>query len=411
MRVTYVTQWFNEEQRQGLVGRFPAVLREAGMAVGCVTGPPLDLDDNTLPTGYQWWSVQREEREQLEILRCPAVPGHSTSSVARVAMYASFALSTTLLSAPELQRSDAVLVYASPATAAAAAMAATRRYGVPYVLMVQDVWPDSIFSSGFLTKRPARAAAEPLTERFVNASYRMAARITAISPGMKELLISRGVPQAKIDVVYNWADEAAYAEPVPVPVRQPEEPLTIMYAGNLGPPQGLDCVLNALERVPPGTARLVLAGGGVAEARLREQAARASTVDVRFLGRLTPQELKTAQQEAHIHLVSLRDEPLFRVTLPSKTQSLMCAGVPILAFAPGEVADIVTNAGAGIAAAPGNADALAHAIRTAYSWPPEKLAGCGPSARRAYFAEMSKGVNAARLVEAVTASTLLGARP
>ena len=157
--------------------------------------------------------------------------------------------------------------------------------------MVQDVWPDSIFASGFLTGR-ARPVAEGVTARFVDASYKMATRLTALSPGMRQLLMGRGVPGDKIDVIYNWADEGLYSEPLKVPSRDRPEPLHLLYAGSLGPPQGLDVVIETMSRFAKGEVRLSLAGAGIAEPQLRALADSRPDSDIRFLGRLSPGDLR-----------------------------------------------------------------------------------------------------------------------
>lgn len=400
IRVVFLAQWLDERPMDGLEGRFINALRRGGMDVQAITGPPLDLRTNELPSGYRWWRGAEEVVDGVPIHRYPFYPGHSSAARDRLLLYGSFAASTAVGGQGHLRHADVVLVYSSPATAALAAMLARKLHGTPYVLMVQDVWPDSIFASGFLTGR-VRPVAEGATNRFVDASYRMATRVTTLSPGMRQLLISRGVPGEKIDVVYNWADEALYADPLAVPARADGEPLHLLYAGNLGPPQGLDLVIEAIARFAPGQVRLSLAGGGVAVPQLRALVESNPGVDVKFLGQLAPVDLVKVQQTAHLHLVSLRDEPLFRITLPSKLQALLCAGAPILAFAPGEVPQIVTDARAGLSAPAGDADALAAAIGQAMTWSSGAFAECGRSAREYYFANMSADLNAGRLVETV----------
>ena len=370
------------------------------MAIDVVTGPPFDVSSNTVALGYRWWRTAEDRASDLRIHRYPFYPGHTASSWDRLLLYGSFAASTSVRAQGHFRQADVALVYATPATAALAAMAARRLHRIPYVLMVQDVWPDSVFASGFLQGR-ARPIAEEVTGRFVDASYKMATTVTALSPGMRQLLIRRGVPGDKVDVIYNWADEGMYGDPLTVPPRVGTDPLHLLYAGNLGPPQGLDVVIETMSRFAKGEVRLSLAGDGIAEPRLRALAEARPDVDVRFLGRLSPGDLLRVQKTAHLHLVSLRDEPLFSITLPSKTQELMCAGAPILAFAPGEVAQIVQDSGAGLAALAGDSGSLEAAIRRAMEWPTAAFERCGRAAREHYFAHMSAELNARRLVATV----------
>lgn len=395
-RVVLLTQWLEEPPMTGLQGRFISALEQHGMSVEVVTGPPFAVHSSQVRPGYKWWRSAEDAAGSIPIHRYPFYPGHSSSSLERVLLYGTFAAATSTRAQRHFRQADVVLVYSTPATAATAAMVAARTHGTPYVLMVQDVWPDSIFASGFLTGR-ARPIAEGLTGRFVDSSYRMATRLTTLSPGMRRLLMSRGVPGDKIDVVYNWADERLYGEQLTVPERVGTEPLHILYAGNLGPAQGLDAVIDTLSRFAEGSVRLSLAGDGIAEPRLRALADSMSGCDIRFLGRLSPADLRHVQETAHLHLVSLRDDPLFRITLPSKTQTLMCAGAPILAFAPGEVAQLIEASGAGVAALPGDRNSLEVAIRQALEWPASRFIECGRLAREHYFTQMAAEVNGQRL--------------
>lgn len=401
-RALLLTQWLNEDSAElgpmGLRGRLIGAMQDHDIDVEVVSGPLFDMGANKIPAGQKWWKISEGRAGNSPVHRYPFYPGHSESSLDRMLLYASFAASTSTLAQRQLKWADVIVVDATPATAAAAAMVTRLARGTPYVLMIQDVWPDSIFASGFLTGR-LRPVAEATTSRFVESSYRLATRLTALSPGMRRLLVDRGVPSHKIDVVYNWADEHLYSNALRVPPRLPTEPLHILYAGNLGPPQALETVIDTVARFPSEEVRLSIAGDGIAEPTLRALAASLPSADVRFLGRLSPPELRIVEETAHLHLISLRDDPLFRITVPSKTQTLLCAGAAILTFAPGEVAEIVASAGAGITSIAGSAASLEAAIRAALRWPPTAFQECGSAGREYYFAHMCEGINAPRLAE------------
>jgi len=60
--------------------------------------------------------------------------------------------------------------------------------------------------------------------------------------------------------------------------------------------------------------------------------------------------------------VSLKDEPIFSMTIPGKLQSYLAAGIPVLAMLNGEGAAVVKNANAGFSCAAGDASALSDAV-------------------------------------------------
>lgn len=302
-------------------------------------------------------------------------------------------------------KADLNVVYSSPATAAAPAMLAKRLHGVPYVLVVQDLWPDSVFAAGLLREGLIHHTAYACLNAFVNASYREAEHIVVISEGMKALLIERGVPEEKLTVIYNWAG-APGDGPLEAPSRNPGEPLRIMYAGNVGAPQGLDNVVRALALLPQEDFHFTVVGGGAQLDSLRALTEALDLRNVEFVGPVPRAGVDAYLATAHIHLVSLIDDPLFTVTVPSKLQSLLAMGLPILAVVPGEAADIVRRAGAGATVAPGDPRALASVLRRLAREPDEWLKRSGKHGYRFYSEHMDGSAAAHLAAEALAVEPL-----
>lgn len=400
-RIGYVCQWWSPELAQAVPGRWARLLRSLGNDVVVVAGPPMDLRTGLIDDDKPWWRRHRGNVADFPTAVFPFFPGHTSSAIKRAAMYASFAASASLGATGILGRADLNIVYSSPATAAAPAMLAKRLHGVPYVLVVQDLWPDSVFAAGFLREGLVHHTAYACLNAFVNASYCEAEHIVVISEGMKGLLIERGVPGEKLTVIYNWADTPGDG-PLEVPTRNPGEPLHVMYAGNVGAPQGLDNVVRALALLPEGGFRFTVVGGGAELDRLRALTKTLRLQNVKFVGPVPRAEVNAYLALAHIQLVSLTDDPLFTITVPSKLQSLMSMGLPILAVAPGEAADLVRRAGAGVTVAPGDPQALASALQRLARQPDKWFKRSGTDGYR-FFGEYMVSASAAQLaVEALT---------
>ena len=350
---------------------------------------------------WPWWRRGVQLVGVRRVLRYPFVPGHEASTVKRVLMYTTFAGSSLLSVAPVLRHADATVVYGSPVTAANAALAARIRYGVPFVLIVQDVWPDSVFASGFMTEGARSRVAHRLLNTYTQRVYQEASAVVVISEGMRDLLLSRGVPAEKLHVIYNWGDEPRYPTPVIPAERGQGEPLQIMYAGNMGPPQGLDVALRALAMLPKDRFQFTFVGEGMDEENLKRLAAQLGLTNAIFLGRRRPEEMPATLATAHVHFVSLRDHPLFEVTMPSKVQALLLAGLPIVAGLTGEPGATVKRSGAGWVCPPGDASALAQTLQHIESVPMSELRSRGAAGRRYYFREMAREVGFDRLVQTV----------
>src|SRR3989338_7543835 len=98
---------------------------------------------------------------------------------------------------------DIVLVYSPPLPLAEVGIRYSRRSAVPFILNVQDLYPQTAMDLGLLKNRAAVRVAEFMERR----GYSRAARIVVHSKGNKEFLINRkGVREEKVEVIYNWVD-------------------------------------------------------------------------------------------------------------------------------------------------------------------------------------------------------------
>ncbi|MDG4809021.1 glycosyltransferase family 4 protein [Micromonospora sp. WMMD1120] len=405
-RVALVSQWFPPEPAPFAEGIGDS-LRRRGFDVDVLTGVP------NYPKGvvYDGYSARRrtvEVRNGSRIVRTPLHPSHDRSALGRAANYLSWAASSTLLGGSVLRSADVALVYSSPVTATTAAMTARRRWGTPYVTMVLDLWPDSVFATGFLTDGVTRRLAEASLGWFTHRSYRWADHVTVPAPGLRDTLIARGVPAEKVSVVYNWADEK---------IMQPTEPeaglrarlglrdddFVLLYAGNHGPAQRLDTVVDAMARLHDlPDVHLVLVGDGVEKAALIARAAQARPGHVHFLDPIPPDRLAARMAAADLHLVSLSNDPLFHITVPSKVQTILACGQPVLVCAPGDAARVVRDAGAGFDAPPEDPAGLAEVVRRARQTPRSRLRAMGRAGRQHYLTHLSQATNVQVLSDLLT---------
>ena len=378
----FLTQWFDPEPAmKGLT--FVRALIERGLDVEVATGFP-NYPSGRIAPGYRLRPWQREVMQGVVVRRLWLWPSHDTSSLGRVANYLSFFLSAFAFCLLRGRRYQAIYVYHPPITvglAAALAGLVTRR---PFVLDVQDLWPDSVAASGMSgTGRMARVLG-PIC-RFV---YRRAARVIGQSKGMTARLIQRGVPAARAATLINWANEDM-ARPrgvFPVQTLGFEGRFNLVYGGNLGRVQGLETLVRAAERagreVPE--LRLTLVGEGVERDRLAALLDQMRARHVQLRPGVPQDQIGDIFAAADGLVLHLIDDPLFEITIPSKTQFYMAMGRPILIGVRGEAAGMVADAGAGLAVPPGDVEAMAGAMIALARMPAKARAEMGLRARRAY---------------------------
>jgi len=395
MQIGLLSQWFDPEPGAAAVpGVLARALRDRGHQIRVVTGFP-NYPSGTLAAGYHLQRVLDEDHEGIAVRRVALYPSHDRSPWRRSANYVSFAVSAAVSGLRFLRSMDALWVYNSPQTVGLPAALVSARHGPPHLMHVVDLWPDSIALGGLTSSRTNRWL-EGMLAPWCEFTYRQAAAVAGISPGICDLLVARGVDAGKVHEVPVWTDERLFQPRVKdrrlardLGVSKGED-IVLMYAGNLGDAQGLDDLLTVLARVGDLKGlRCIIAGSGTAEARLRATAQRLGLSNVTFLGRWPSGDMGRLLSVGDLHIVSLADHALARVTYPSKLPAIFASGRPVLARAAGDIADVVRQAGAGWVVAPGDLGAYEQALRDVYAAGPAGLQHAGANARRYYDARLS----------------------
>jgi glycosyltransferase involved in cell wall biosynthesis len=358
-----ITQLFQPEPNHLKGLAFAKELVRMGHEVEVLTGYPNYPGGKIFPGYRQRW-FQRETIEGVSIIRVPLFPSHNSSGLRRILCYLSLAVSACIPGLQLVRRPDVVHVYQGPATLAMPAIVYRLLCGVPYVLDVQDLWPESVTSSGMLSM-PGLTF---LLNKWCNLAHRLASKIVVLSPGYKRILAGRSVEASKIEVVYNWCDESKIITPAVEKTGDPfglADRFTIVYAGNLGRVQALDAVLEAasLLREEHPDILFVFVGDGIDTERLTEIAASEGLDNVRFIPRQPVSEIGDILEKAGALLIHLRDDPLCRVGIPQKTQAYLAAGRTIIVAVKGDAADMVVEAKAGISCEPEHPESIAAAVR------------------------------------------------
>ncbi|MGH9522539.1 MAG: glycosyltransferase family 4 protein [Terriglobales bacterium] len=379
-------------------------LQNRGHEVKVVTAFPNYPGGKVYP-GYKLKFRQWEEMEGVRVLRVPLYPSHNSSAVGRIANYTSFALSASTIGVALSGSADVAFVYHPPPTVGLAALAAKWMRGIPFVYHIADMWPESAAESGMLGHGWKKKAVSRVLDGWCRSVYRQAKYISVLSPGFKRLLVERGVDAAKIEIIYNWTTDSVF-KPLPCDSALKQQlgldgKFVVLYAGNVGAYQALDTLLEAaaLLRETPEF-QFVIAGSGQKLDSLRAQAAEMKLGNVHFLGGRPYWEMPALNSIADVLLVSLRDLPVFRATIPSKTQVSLASGRPLLMAVAGDAADVVTRYRAGLVCEPENAGAMADAVVKLYRMSPEEREIMGRNAREGYVREMSLDVGGA-LTEAL----------
>jgi colanic acid biosynthesis glycosyl transferase WcaI len=261
------------------------------------------------------------------------------------------------------RRADAVLAMSPPLTLGVTGWLVGLAHRAPLVFNIQDVFPDAAVETGAITDRRIIRIASWL-ERV---SYHRATAVTVLSDDLADNVRSKLAPRRRGDVhvIPNFVDtEQLRPADRMTPYRSElgigAEPV-VLYAGNVGFSQSLELMLAAARELPDVT--FLVNGEGAARPSLELEAA--GLANVRF-GNFQPSErLNEVLATGDVHVVPLRTG-LGRVSVPSKTYSILAAGRPVVAaIDPGtEVPRMLAESGGGIAVVPDDAPAFVAALRT-----------------------------------------------
>jgi len=392
-----LTQWFDPEPTfKGLL--FAKKLYELGNDVEVITGFP-NYPGGKLYPGYRQKWCSREIIEGVSIVRVPLYPSHEASAIKRILNYCSFALSSCLYGIFLAKKADVVYVYHPPMTVGLSGALISFFRQTPFVYDIQDIWPDTLRATGMINNERVLS----LIGLICSWIYRKASHIVVLSPGFRDLLVIRGVEDTKISVIYNWCDESALKvhKETGADFSCMDGYFNVVFAGNMGKAQALSAVIEAAKIVSSEDVRIqfIFVGGGLELETLKKMSISLNLENVHFLPRMPMNEVGSVLKRADILLVHLRDDPLFSITIPSKTQAYLSMGKPILMAVHGDAADLIQKADVGIVASPEKAASIAEGILKLANLPLKVRQLMGEKAMEFYEGELSLGIGTEKFIK------------
>jgi colanic acid biosynthesis glycosyl transferase WcaI len=379
MRILVLSQHYAPEVTAARVRvqAFAEGLAEAGHEVDVVCAVP-NHPEGVVTPGYRGRSIVRDEVNGVCVHHVWVKASPHKTLVNRLLLYGSFAAMGASV-ASRLRRPDVILASSPPLPVAAAAAAAAARHRCPWVLDVRDLWPEAAVILGELPDGRVARAAEVLERRL----YRSAASIVTVTEPFRRDIAERCGDPSKLHVIMNgttqdWLDAGARpAERADLGL--PDDRFVWAYAGNQGIAQGLGTAVEAAAALGDGF-QLLLIGDGPLRDRLRAQAAAIAPGRVAFRDLMQPMEAARHLRAADALLVPLDSQPGLEKFVPSKLFDCCAMGRPVLVSAAGEPTRLVREAGAGVPVPPGDARALAAAVRELRS-DPDRVAALGEAGR------------------------------
>jgi len=400
MRILLVTQYFWPEYF--IINDLVKSLANQGHTISILTGKP-NYPDGKIMEGYQQSGCQTEEFiSGVRIFRAPLRPRGGGDAKSLALNYLSFVWNGVRFFPRAVKdgQFDVILVFClSPITSVIPAIFLKWRLKKHLAVWIQDLWPESLSATGFVRS--------PLLLKIigymVEGIYRAADTLLVQSRAFYNP-VSRYTSIDKI-VYYPNSHRDTLAEP-PGSLLDGEllqllsQFFCVVFAGNLGTAQSVETIIEAARKLQHlAGCKLVLVGSGSMLGWVHKQRDEGKLDNVVLPGRYPPSQMTQFFSRAGALLVTLKRNPIFSYTVPSKIQAYLAAGRPIIASLDGEGARVIEEAGAGLTCPAEDASALAAAIETLYKMSPSERERLGHAGREYFLANFEMDMQASRLVD------------
>ena len=357
MKILFVCQYFYPEVFRGNDIAFHWA--EQGHEVHVVSGIP-NYPDGKFHKGYGLFKKRHEILNGVNVTRLPIFPRGNNKIMLMLNYFSYLVVAWVWMLFHAIgHRYDRVFVQQlSPVMMSAPGVLYKRLRKVPLYTWVLDLWPESLTAAGGINNKYVLG----FFRHFVKSEYRHSDMILISSRSFEKSILEYGDYKEKIVYYPQWSDSdinhnADVNDNLPVL----PEGFKLMFAGAVGEAHGFECTMEAARLTKEHKEiKWVIVGDGrrldwvrsfVAENGLEET--------VLTLGRFPAETMPWFFGQADVMLVTLSDDPLFRLYAPAKISSYMAAGKPIVAVLNGEGAEVIRDADCGWTLAAGDAEGFA----------------------------------------------------
>ncbi len=410
LRILVVSQYFWPENFR--INDLVTGLSERGHEITVLTGQP-NYPSGQFFEGYGWFKRTRERYHSAEIIRTPLIPRGAGGGIRLAVNYLSFAIFGSLIG-PLRSRGthDVIFVFApSPILVCLPAIVIKAFNRTPLILWVQDLWPESLSATGSITSPRVLDA----VKRMVRYIYRRCDLILAQSMAFLPAIVELDAHQDRVKYFPNSAE--SFYRPVVLESDAPErigvpDGFRIVFAGNIGSAQDFPTILAAAEilKKQESIHWIILGEGRLATWVKDEVSRRGLQESVHLLGQHPVESMPRYFQLADVLLVTLKRDPIFSLTIPSKIQSYLACQKPIVAGLDGEGARVVQESGAGFSVPAESPEALASAVMKIYALTETERTDMGRRGRSYFDLHFERSMLTDRL-EAWMRSLVAGDKP
>jgi len=390
MKILVVCQYFHPEEFK--VNELVEGLLKRGNEVTVLTGKPT-YPKGPYPKGYKFWGVQKEEYKGAKVIRLPEMTRGNGGPIGVIRSMFSFLFSSTCYAKRHDIEADAILCFQlSPVTMVNAALIYKKKLGAKLALWVQDLWPESVTATTSIKGGPIIK----WLEDFVTKAYEKSDSILIQSKEFEKSICAKGNFSNKLIFAPNWAEDSFIDFDTSIdesfPLQPAEDEFCVMFAGNIGEAQDFGNIIKAanLTKDIPQIKWIVIGDGRAREESKKEVERLGLSNTVKFLGRYPITTMPKFFVQADAMLVTLKNEFIFSLTIPSKIQAYMASGKPILTMLNGVGSDLINEARCGLTAKSEDFETLAANVKKMYGMNKAEIRQMGENAKTYYMKHFEK---------------------
>lgn len=346
MRILIVTQYFWPENFK--INDVALALKERGHEVLVLTGKP-NYPNGKFSTGYTFFNKRIEFWNGIKIYRSPIIPRGKGKGIQLFVNYISFSIFASVKLLFIKNKFDKIFVYEpSPITVGIPGIVAKYKFKAPLYFWAQDLWPESISAAGGINNKSVITVLDWLT-RFI---YKHSKKVLVQSKAFIPYILNQNIEKDKL-VYYPNSTENYYQELSTDQelLKTLPKGIKLMFAGNIGEAQSFDTLLQAASILQKELidVKWIVLGDGRMKDYVNQKIKELNLEDNFFLlGAFPSTEMPKYFSCADALIVSLKKDPIFALTIPSKIQSYLACGKPIITSLDGEGSKIIEEANAGL---------------------------------------------------------------
>lgn len=340
-----------------------------------VLTPIPDYPQGKYYKGYGIFKRRSETKKGVKIIRTFVIPRRKGTAGWLTLNYISHTVFSSLRAIwlGISRKYDAVLIHeTSPVMVAIPGIIVSMLQRIPAYFWVLDLWPESISAASNIHNRHIINLFGKITRWL----YKHSHKILISSRGFRKSINRMGDFDSKIEFFPNWVD-ASFEHPEWIELPEFPAGFNVVFAGNIGDAQDMPHLLEAAKKLDGKGVNLILVGDGRKREWVSDFVKENNLKNVFLPGRFPLKAMPGIFAKADVLLLSLKDNPIFALTVPAKLQAYMSSGKPIVAMINGEGADVIKDADCGWSVPAENSDSLAELLLKISSESPDVLMAKG----------------------------------